>query len=286
MAIIGALPNIISDGQIIDAVPVMNDFNWIVSQVNANAQALSVSTLSEWTLLGQTPTYISATSFSIPGNVTATFAPDLRIWTVNTAGNVYSSVIASSFGAGITTITVVNDGASILDTGLSAVNISIQNPVNLSQPARSVVSIVQSISNQSLASATTYTIGENLNPTKIVDTLSEFNTATGIFTAVQAGTYRILCQAIWENFITTGSAGGQINIFKNGSGYGQLNIPLIYYIGASDQNNQINGNLEVIAQLAAGGTLKATWLTPTFTVGTLQTNVELHTPYLIIQRIA
>ena len=39
-AIIGALPNVILDGQVIDAVPVMNDFNWIVSQVNANVPPL------------------------------------------------------------------------------------------------------------------------------------------------------------------------------------------------------------------------------------------------------
>jgi hypothetical protein len=38
--IIGPLPNNILDGQLIDAVPVMNDFNWIVSQVNANVPAL------------------------------------------------------------------------------------------------------------------------------------------------------------------------------------------------------------------------------------------------------
>lgn len=41
MAIIGALPNTISNGQPIDAVPVMADFNWIVSQVNTNAGGLA-----------------------------------------------------------------------------------------------------------------------------------------------------------------------------------------------------------------------------------------------------
>lgn len=42
MAIIGTLPNNIQDGQVADAVPVMADFNFIVSQVNANAQPLNV----------------------------------------------------------------------------------------------------------------------------------------------------------------------------------------------------------------------------------------------------
>ncbi|MGH3967669.1 MAG: hypothetical protein ACRDTV_06010 [Mycobacterium sp.] len=39
-AIIGSLPNNIMDGDPVDAVPVMNDFNWIVSQVNANVPPL------------------------------------------------------------------------------------------------------------------------------------------------------------------------------------------------------------------------------------------------------
>lgn len=42
-AIIGALPNIINDGDPVDAVPVMNDFNYIVSQVNANIPPLIVA---------------------------------------------------------------------------------------------------------------------------------------------------------------------------------------------------------------------------------------------------
>jgi hypothetical protein len=37
MAIIGSLPNNIQDGQLVDASPVMADFNYIVNQVNANA---------------------------------------------------------------------------------------------------------------------------------------------------------------------------------------------------------------------------------------------------------
>lgn len=38
--IVGALPNIIADGQTIDATPVMADLQWIVSQVNANVPPL------------------------------------------------------------------------------------------------------------------------------------------------------------------------------------------------------------------------------------------------------
>lgn len=37
MAIIGTLPNTITNGQAVDATPVMADFNWILNQTNANA---------------------------------------------------------------------------------------------------------------------------------------------------------------------------------------------------------------------------------------------------------
>src|SRR5580765_7539811 len=37
MAIIGTLPNNIQNGQLADATPLMADFNFIVNQVNANA---------------------------------------------------------------------------------------------------------------------------------------------------------------------------------------------------------------------------------------------------------
>lgn len=44
MAIIGTLPNNIQNGQSVDANPVMADFNFIVNQVNANANPLGTLT--------------------------------------------------------------------------------------------------------------------------------------------------------------------------------------------------------------------------------------------------
>jgi len=44
MAIIGTLPNTISNGQAVDATPVMADFNFIVNQVNANANPIGTLT--------------------------------------------------------------------------------------------------------------------------------------------------------------------------------------------------------------------------------------------------
>jgi hypothetical protein len=52
-AIVGGLPYNILDGQLIQAVPVMSNFNWIVSQINANIPPLI-------TTGGGTPTYVPA----------------------------------------------------------------------------------------------------------------------------------------------------------------------------------------------------------------------------------
>lgn len=58
MPIIGALPNIIQNGQVIDAIPVMADLNYIISQVNANvpnlipANATSIATFIPSTNVG------------------------------------------------------------------------------------------------------------------------------------------------------------------------------------------------------------------------------------------
>lgn len=87
-----------------------------------------VTSVSEW-ISGPTPTYISATSFSVAGDQTATFTPGRRLRTTNTAGTVYSTILTSSFGGGITTITVVSDSGA-LDTGLSAVAYGIIDPTH------------------------------------------------------------------------------------------------------------------------------------------------------------
>lgn len=66
--IIGTLPNNIVDGTIIDAVPVMANFNFIVSQVNANAAAGNVINASS------IPTFVPAGSVGGTANA-ITLAP-------------------------------------------------------------------------------------------------------------------------------------------------------------------------------------------------------------------
>jgi len=93
------------------------------------------SNIGQWISFPGTPTYINATSFSVPGDQTNTFKPGLRLLTANTGGTAYSSVVSSVYSAGpnTTTVRVINE-SGVLDTGISAVSYGIISPNNTSLP--------------------------------------------------------------------------------------------------------------------------------------------------------
>ena len=134
------LPIQLLDGTVADAVPVMSNFNYIATMVNTNAQPFGTQGAIEWQLLSATPSFISATSFSVPGDQTATLTKARRLKTTNTGGTVYSTIITATFAVGITTVTVVND-SGVLDAGISVVNYGMLASVNPSQPQRSGMTI-------------------------------------------------------------------------------------------------------------------------------------------------
>lgn len=114
----------------------LNNVIWTadnVSQAGGGGSGGSSST-SEWVTDTAVPTFISATSFSFVGDRTSTYHVNRRIKSSNTAGTIYSTITAASFGAGITTITVSNDSGA-LDSGLSSVSYGILDSVNVSYPA-------------------------------------------------------------------------------------------------------------------------------------------------------
>lgn len=90
-----------------------------------------VTAQDQWASYSGTPTFISATSFSVAGDQTSTFQVGRRIRTTNAGGTIYSSITASAFGAGITTITVTNDSGT-LDASLSQVSYGIISKDNSS----------------------------------------------------------------------------------------------------------------------------------------------------------
>jgi len=92
----------------------------------------NLQSVSEWQILGSTPTFINSTQFSVPGNQTVTLSVNRRIYATVTAGVIYGTITTSAFGAGVTTVTVAWDSGAVLDSGLSNVAYSILNPTNAS----------------------------------------------------------------------------------------------------------------------------------------------------------
>jgi len=93
----------------------------------------SAASVSQWQASGLTPTYVSATSFTLAGDQTSAFHVGRRLQSTVTAGTVYSTISTTAYGA-LTTVTVVNDGSGALDSGMSAVSYGLITAVDTSLP--------------------------------------------------------------------------------------------------------------------------------------------------------
>lgn len=80
----------------------------------------------EWVAYGDTPTYVSGTSFTVPGNLASRYSVGRRVRTTNTGGTLYGTITASAYTS-LTTVTVSMDSGA-LDSGLSKVDVGIVMP--------------------------------------------------------------------------------------------------------------------------------------------------------------
>jgi hypothetical protein len=100
---------------------------WTVDNLSAINDVSSL-TADEWLSPGVTPTFASATSFTLSGDQTSEFHIGRRLKSTNSGGTIYSTITNSAFGA-LTTVTVLNDSGT-LDSGLSAVSYGILRATN------------------------------------------------------------------------------------------------------------------------------------------------------------
>jgi hypothetical protein len=115
--------------------------NWAEGQapstVNDSARQMMADVATwfqspEWMNYGLTPTYVSATQFTVAGNQTGVYSVGRRVKATVTSGTEYGTISTSVFGA-LTTVTVTWDSGS-LDSGLSRVDVGVLNPTNPSLP--------------------------------------------------------------------------------------------------------------------------------------------------------
>lgn len=90
------------------------------------------NTADQWVASSLTPTYVSATQFTLVGDQTSTFTVNRRLKFTVTAGTVYGYISVSAYTS-LTTVTVVLDSGS-LDSGLSAVQLGLITPTETSLP--------------------------------------------------------------------------------------------------------------------------------------------------------
>lgn len=100
-------------------------------------------TINEW-VAGPTPTFASATSFTLVGDQTTLFSVGRRLKLTVSAGTVYATIVNSSF-AGLTTVTVAVDSGAV-DSGLSAVSYGLLAADNPSLPLPKLTAIAGNLS--------------------------------------------------------------------------------------------------------------------------------------------
>ena len=103
----------------------------------------SVPIISEWVLYAGAATYISGTSFSVPGDATATFDNTRRVKATVSGTDRYGTINgASVFAAGITTVTLTLD-SGVLDSSLATVYYGFLDPAHPSFDSSGVNSNTQ-----------------------------------------------------------------------------------------------------------------------------------------------
>lgn len=85
-------------------------------------------TLSQWVATNLVPTFVSSSQFTVPGDQTLIFTAGRRVQLIVTAGTIVGTVQTSAFTT-LTTVTVIFDDTSAIDSGLSVVNYSILTSV-------------------------------------------------------------------------------------------------------------------------------------------------------------
>lgn len=113
---------------------VKDSLNKIVGHTYDNIQGINDSSVdtSQWQSSNATPTYISATQFSLAGDQTSAFEFNRRVKITVTAGTVYGYISVSAYTV-LTTVTVVLD-SGVLDTGISSVELGLLTPSNPAYP--------------------------------------------------------------------------------------------------------------------------------------------------------
>ena len=255
---------------------VLTDASDVVKKTQDNLSGVltsSSSTISQWVASGLTPTYVSATSFTLAGDQTSAFHVGRRLQTTNTAGTIYSRIVSSAYAA-LTTITVVND-SGVLDSGLSAVNYALLTAVGTSTPgaASPVLPRIDVVSVAGTVDLTGNAVTDDIRITG-TNAITAFTVATGRVLRVTAGGAftltnnasivtqtgaNIVC-ASGDTFMLRATAANVVEVMN-----------YVTVIPAAAQIQTISGSVASNALTIGAGALTLGFRSTTLTIGTITT---------------
>ena len=208
------------------------------------------SAISEW-VLGTAPTYISGTQFSITGNQVGIYPQGRRVQLVMTAGTLYGTVTASSFGT-VTTVTAIMDSGSI-DSGLSQVSYAL---LSVPPSAPHLSGEIKAWPGSVLPGAHLWCDGSSYNQAEYPGLYAVLGTTYG--QAGGAGTFQVP-DGRGRSLIGVGSA-GQTNTYTLGQQFGEeLHVLAVGELAAhnhpASSSSAVSdpGHLHQIAGMSASG---------------------------------
>lgn len=107
-----------------------SSFVWVLDNVSPSSSASSSS--SEWVASGFVPTYVSATSFTVPGDQTSVLTPRRAVQIIDAGGTKYGWIKTSVFTT-LTTVTL-DQNSTALASPISSVAYGLLGSVNPSEP--------------------------------------------------------------------------------------------------------------------------------------------------------
>lgn len=143
-------------------------YSLLVSQSNdvvvfylPKAGSRSLQEFGEWPPTDVTPSFASVNTFTMTGDQTGDFQPNRRARFEVTAGTVYGRIVSAVYGA-LTTVTMDMDGASVLDAGLSTVDLSILTATNPAIPETDTGKALRTAASESAARTVLGAVGWDL----------------------------------------------------------------------------------------------------------------------------
>lgn len=215
---------------------------------------------TEWIVSGMVPTYLSATTFSVTGDQRSTLQNNRRLKYVLNSGTYYGYIVSTSFGSGVTTVTVAPD-ATNLDATLSSFSYGFVSATNTSIPQQFVIAGADKVPsrNAGTANALLTNNGTSSNWATVAQ-VQRVITATGTYTPTTGMVYCIVemvgggAGGVENSAGSFGGGGGGAGEYARGTfSAADIGASKAATIGAGGAANSAGGTTSLGTLLTAAG---------------------------------